>query len=712
MLLSIRKVLTVGCAVFPLSYHLRRGGGEKIIPASAASSLAHGIIPLLTGQSAARKTTRIRLRKDVRSTASAHRPGQDSASVLGAWANSPRYALSLATVIFALHVLGLLLIFQPVRGLFDRNPLIDQDWGLHFHHLQSIEAFWSNARSVSGYNPLFMAGYPSNTIQDLSIKFFEFAALGLSALALSPIQWFKLTAFIAMAEVPWIMYFAAQNFFFTDDSRQGAALAATLLGTIYWWNSLPREMYFYGMIGFPVASYLSVWGASLFYRIACDGRAFTPAHFGWLVFALVILPLHVQSILTFLPPLAALLIIQPKLLQRNLLLVVVGAAALSLLVNLPWILPAFAHRGDDISNAMVDQLPLFASAHPFTFFIDYLGTTGFWTFRSGFFEKGFRLMLLVLGTLGIWLLLNNHKRRLGIMLACGVMVMFLVTYFGSFIPSIKAWQPLRFKVPYDLFLTIGAAYTVSQWTARRAAATFRYVPWLVGVAICAFILNLWRTESFGKLHLRATMNREMNGIVEWIYRETPPRGRVLFEESGDETGFVYDGMYLSAFLPHWTGRQLIGGPINLYNDRHHFAEFHSGKLFKRDIQTLSDEELRNYLRLYNIGAVVAYHPASLKRLESLAGLVSFDRRIGPAHLLKVNQSLSWFLEGDGEVEAGLGRLQVRNVTGREIILKYHWVEGLRGVPAVKMVPVKQGDDPIPFIKVIDPPANFALQIGE
>jgi hypothetical protein len=471
-------------------------------------------------------------------------------------------------------------------------------------------------------------------------------------------------------------------------------------------------MFFYGMIGFPVASYLSIWGVSLFYRIACDGRAITLAHLGWLVFTLVILPLHVQSILTFLPPLAALLISQPKLLQRNLLLVIVGAVALSLLVNSPWILPAMAHRGDDISNAIVEQLPLFASAHPLTFLTDYLGTKGYWTFRSGFLEKGFRLMLLVLGALGIWLLIHNRKRSLGIMLAYGLAVLFLVTYFGSFIPSIKAWQPLRFKVPYDLFLAIGAAYTVGQWAARRADATFRYVPWLVSVAICAFILNLWRTESTGKLQLRATMIREMNGIVEWIQRETPPQGRVLFEESGDETGFVYDGMYLSAFLPHWTGRQLIGGPINLYNDRHHFAEFHSGKLFKRDVQTLSDEELRNYLRIYNIGAVVAFHPASLKRLESLAGLVSLDRRIGPVHLLKVNQPLSWFLEGDGHVEAGLGRLEVRNVTGREIILKYHWVEGLRGIPAVKMVPVKLGDDPIPFIKIIDPPANFALQIGE
>jgi hypothetical protein len=70
-----------------------------------------------------------------------------------------------------------------------------------------------------------MAGYPSNTIQDLSIKFFEFAALGLSALALSPIQWFKLTAFVAMAAVPWLMYFAARNFFVADDSQHPIALA-------------------------------------------------------------------------------------------------------------------------------------------------------------------------------------------------------------------------------------------------------------------------------------------------------------------------------------------------------------------------------------------------------------------------------------------------------------------------------------------------------
>jgi hypothetical protein len=156
---------------------------------------------------------------------------------------------------------------------------------------------------------------------------------------------------------------------------------------------------------------------------------------------------------------------------------------------------------------------------------------------------------------------------------------------------------------------------------------------------------------------------------------------------------------------------MIGGPINLYNDRHHYAEFHSGQLFKKDAQTLSDEQLRNYLRLYNIGAVVAFHPASLKKLQSIPGLVTVDERIGPIHLMKVHQPLTWFLEGTGDVRAGFNRLELANLKGREVILKYHWVEGLTASPLAKIVPVNIPDDPIPFIKIVEPPSSLILRVG-
>jgi hypothetical protein len=71
--------------------------------------------------------------------------------------------------------------------------------------------------------------------------------------------------------------------------------------------------------------------------------------------------------------------------QRNLLLALLGAAAASLLANSPWL---FAHRNDDVSQAMIEQLPLFASTDPFTFLIDYLGAKGYWTFRAVVCRKG------------------------------------------------------------------------------------------------------------------------------------------------------------------------------------------------------------------------------------------------------------------------------------------------------------------------------------
>src|SRR5262249_8614934 len=286
-------------------------------------------------------------------------------------------SLILVAGIFLLHSLGLASLFSPLGGLFSNQPIIEQDWGLHFHHLKSMEGIWHQDRAFWGYNPFFMAGYPSNTIQDLSIKFFEFVALALSAFGLRPFQWFKILAFFSVASVPWLMYFAAHNLFFERGNiKNGAALVAALLGTVYWWNSLPREMFFYGMVGYVPAAYASVLGVTLLYRIAKTQTLWSAMHFGWLALALIILPLHVQFAVIFLPAVLALLIVQRNF-CRNLLIWLVGAGALSMAANLPWLLPAFDHRTDDVAAAIVDQLPLFTSADPFTFLKDYIAPTGY-----------------------------------------------------------------------------------------------------------------------------------------------------------------------------------------------------------------------------------------------------------------------------------------------------------------------------------------------
>jgi hypothetical protein len=614
--------------------------------------------------------------------------------------------------LFFLHAIGLALLFDPINGLFDDNPVIEQDWGLHFHHLKSMQEFWQRDRLLWGYNPLFMAGYPSNTIQDLSIKLFEYSSLLLSSTGLDVIQGFKLVVFLGTASFPGMMYFSARNFFKENTVSPIIPLIAALLGTVYWWNSLPREMFFIGMVGFPTSSYLAVLAVSLFYRVANSENFFTPAHGVWLIIAAAILPLHFQAVAVLLPPAIALLITRRELLTARLLFWLGGCASVSLLANMVWLLPVLIHRGDDVSSTMVTQIPFFLSFDPLTFLKDYLGSKGYWTFRQSFWEKGFRLMLLILGSMGVWKLVRSGRREVGVMMACSLLTLSLLTYFGSLVPFLKGWQPLRFKVPFDLFLVLTSSYVVGIWIQSRLSKVISLlIPALLICGTITFLTNLVQFESNSKMKLRTRTLPEIRAIVEWIRKESPIGGRVLFEESGGETGFAYDGTYLSSFIPHWTGRQLIGGPINLYNDRHHFAEFHSGILFKRDILSLTNKELRSYFLTYNIGTVVAFHPHSIDRLLSVPGLVSLEHRIGEIHLMKVNQPLNWFLKGEGDVQASLNRIRALNIRGDEVILKYHWTMGLVSNPQLSLLPVKIDNDPIPFIKIIKPPSSFTLRIG-
>ncbi len=575
-----------------------------------------------------------------------------------------------------------------------------------------METFWREQGSLWGYNPLFMAGYPSNTIQDLSIKFFELSALLFSSIALTSIQWLKLLAFLTIASVPWLAHFTARNLWDQTDLKFIAPPITALLGTAYWWNSLPREMFFYGMLGFPLACYVVAWGLSLAYRLAKQSATWSAATLGWLIFAAIAPAIHVQAAIVLIPPLAVLLLSQPEIIRTRFLFWLLGAAGLSVAVNLIWLAPAVSHLNDDVSPSIVEQLSLFVSGDPLTFLKDYVGPKRYWSFRPTWTEKGLRLMLLVLGMFGTVKLLRGEQRSAGMMLSVALATLFLISYFGSLLPLIKGWQPMRFKVALDLFLVLGAAYAVASHVLRPSMIPRTVFVTALMIGGTTFLFNVAVTESAGKMRLRTKIHPEVRAIVEWIKTQSPVEGRVLFEESGDETGFVYDGMYLSSFAAHWSEREFIGGPINLYNDRHHFAEFHSGRLFKEEIHRLGDEEIRNYFDLYNIGAVVAFHPTSIQRLQSVPGLVSVDRRIGPVHLMKVNRPLSWFIQGGGKVNATLGRVKVANVKDREIILKYHWVEGLKGMPDVKIVPVKMRDDPIPFIRILDPPEAFALQIRE
>ena len=193
---------------------------------------------------------------------------------------------------------------------------------------------------------------------------------------------------MVITAIPWVMFFAARNLFGEEPLVRIVPSLAAFLGTAYWWNSLPREMFFYGVVGFPPAAYLSLLAVSLFYRILNSERLLTVTRALWLVVAVAILPLHFQAVLILAPPMIALLMTQREFLHRRGLLWIGAAIVAAVLANLVWLLPAITHRADEVSSTIVGQLPLFSSSDPLTFVKDYFSQSGYWTFRPSAWEKG------------------------------------------------------------------------------------------------------------------------------------------------------------------------------------------------------------------------------------------------------------------------------------------------------------------------------------
>lgn len=610
-----------------------------------------------------------------------------------------------------LHTLSLVLLFEPWGAAFSSEPVKVQDWGLHFHHLRSVEAFWGEEHRLWGYDPFFMAGFAANTLQDLSIKLFEFGALLLAPL-LGLVRSFKLAVLAAHGAVP-VLCFASFRGFFPDEgeSRQGA-LCAALLGAAWWWSAEPREMLFYGMVGFPFACVLGLFTLSVFARLTRSVARVSGLHLGWLALAALLVAAHAQAAVVL--PLPGLILAvgaaDVVARRRALLWGVLGVLAV-LLANWPWLSVFWAHRENLNLVELGASLPLFASDDPLTFLKDYASTTSYWSFRTTAAGKVLRLLLLVGGVLGLVRLARAGRRVLAWALGAVVVSIFLLTYFGSFVPTLRGWQPLRFKVALDLFLLLPCAWLLGEALRAEAPRRWRRLAW-AGVALAALGagLTVVQTEADPRFRLRTTLKIPVEVLVDWMKTRAPEDGRLLFEESGDESHFQYNGAYLSSFLVAATGRQLIGGPLNELVDRQHFAELHSGRFLKRPIDSFTDGELRRAFELYNIGAAMVFDPDTVRRLEGLPDLFTLDRRLGPLSLFVGKGERSWFLEGKGRVKASFGRLELAEVEGETVVLKYHWISGLVAEPATVIESRQILDDPIPFIVLKNPPRELVLRL--
>ena len=189
--------------------------------------------------------------------------------------------------------------------------------------------------------------------------------------------------------------------------------------------------------------------------------------------------------------------------------------------------------------------------------------------------------------------------------------------------------------------------------------------------------------------------------MDWLQHRTTGDARVLFETS---LGRVHDQAHMAGYYAYAAQREFIGGPYPFT----HFAGVWDGWVFGKRISDIPAERMGEYLSQYNVGWILVHSDVAKQYFDALPG-VRLDGEYGKLRAYIVEGPHSYFLQGSGRVQArGHNNLVLGDVTGEQIVLKYHYVPGMTTEPPVRIEGVRMLDDPNLFVRIANPPARLRL----
>lgn len=611
--------------------------------------------------------------------------------------------IRILVVIASIQVILLSLSF-PIGELFSDKPLFYIDNVMHWYRLKIATALASDS-VIIGYDPFMGAGVPAGITGNPAAKLPALFAILLNSF-LSEMQIWKLyvfmSALIAPLCIPVAMRLLKFNVFII--------VIASLLGLLIWWASWFRWFHTAGLVSYVLVSYLSVfYFAILVVYFEKEKNSFIFAlvlgAFGALFF--FIHPLFfVPAVFSTL----CLLIFYWKVITaRKLFYLFALVPIVSLLPNMVWIIPQFfekiyiAFKSGLTHQAVADVNIIWKEA------------IGVWETPA----RGAKIYpVLVLASLTSLLFLKELKqKKLIISIIFLSLSLILFAALGALNETVGGMtQPNRFSVMGYLFLSLVSSVGIYlmfknfiRAKSARTRITYAGLSFFV-ISGILFSMNEVRHEIVASDHGRyGVISPEVKGIGEYttyllekIPRLAGKNERVLFETAN---GRIHDGIHIAGYLALSTEREFIGGPYPFS----HFAGYWDGFLFGQDIRQFSDEEMLKYLDLYNVGVIIAHSEVSKKYWDNSRSARLVDEFKEIKIYARDNNKKSFFYKGEGmRVESKHNSIKFSSVTGDEIILKYHYIEGIKSKPEVTLEPIYLENDPNPFILIKMPPDSFEL----
>ena len=612
-------------------------------------------------------------------------------------------------------------------GIATPYPILRDDHTFNYYAAVQSRSYLKQAASTAGYDPFFMAGHAKSIIFPSSSTLAEVVVFLFGSDR--PERAYKLFVVLAAALAPVFFWRAALVW----TGRPNVGLLAVALYLIYFWTDWGILHLLHGMVAFMLSAPLALLtlgtmvryvrsvatpdadeSASLVPSVAFRRRLRLACH--WLAMTVATAfccMTHVVSPIVMAPAFVAAFVVRRRAIGRAGWIAALVAAGLVIAFNSFWLVPGLLLLGTkgDSTSGFVNPNVVERLLEPFTV------------------SPPIQATVLLLAPLGLWSWRRTDRLAMTTLAAALAWVWFL-SFPAGWIRSLDSLQAGRNTEYLYCWGALPAAICVVDLLSivlRRAPRPLALGAWIAVLGLGAWgfgpkvyenVHTLW-TASVPALPTR--MPGHLRYLVDLLKRHTQPGERLLFEDCnkgvhlGDRKLDDPFGPYrLAPMLPLETGLEVIGGPYLYTHQKTNFSQFGDGRFL--EVDGIDAERFAEFAKWYDLTWIVCWSPRAWKFCLDHPELVEVVERQGrtPHGFLvgRIRRQGDPTVLGAAKVRAEAGRIHVSDARAEDgvLVLRYHWTPLLCADPAVEIGKYPIPEDPVPLIRIDNPPAEFTIRL--
>jgi hypothetical protein len=581
---------------------------------------------------------------------------------------------------------------RPWERMLNGQVILSGRHPLHLYHAYLGARSLKDHGSPICYDPNFQAGYPKTPIFDGGSRPAELFLL-LGGGEFSPAA-YKVGLALTCLLVPLLLTFAGRCF----GLRGTAAVLAATLGLLAWWGKPGRDAVEAGDLDLLLAGLAVLCQLGLLVRWNSS-----PSPWNWLGAAIAGCVGWYSHPLFF-------LLVQPLTLiyylsagSRHGLfwhLALLACLASGVGFNSFWLFDW--GRSWWLRNPL--QTPGMVLPHRT---IHTLWNAPLWGESA---DRALAVLLMIAAVGGVVWLNETRRRPAARLLGFSSAGMLMLAVGGVVSEPLSRLGTAHLLTPALLCTAIPAAHGVTE-VFVYLARTFAH-PWRVALGSLVLLggagyaarnhVDCWLARARGTTPLELGLTDQQAILVAALTAHTSPEARVLWEDQPRTAG----SSWWTALLPHLTDRPFLGGLDADADIEHAHARLTSQTLAGQPLAEWTNAALAEFCRRYNVGWVVCWSPATIKRFREWpdAKETAPLECEGQGVLFSLPRNPGGFvLKGRAELlGADCERITLGNVEpdGDELVLCFHYQEGLRVLPSrVRIERELDPRDPIPFIRL-------------